>query len=90
MIICILSGQAYVALSRATTLDGLQVLNFSANKVCSLSQSTGKTAAQRWVPYRFKLIQKLLNGARRFLQFRIHSLAESMITNFEGFLIPQD
>lgn len=26
-------GQAYVALSRATTLDGLQVLNFDANKV---------------------------------------------------------
>lgn len=26
-------GQAYVALSRATTLDGLEVKNFSAEKV---------------------------------------------------------
>lgn len=26
-------GQAYVALSRATSMDGLQVLNFSADKV---------------------------------------------------------
>jgi hypothetical protein len=33
MITCIPSGQAYVALSRATTLEGLQVLNFDASKV---------------------------------------------------------
>jgi ATP-dependent DNA helicase PIF1 len=30
------SGQAYVALSRATCLEGLQVLNFDASKVCDL------------------------------------------------------
>ena len=30
-------GQAYVALSRATSLEGLQVLNFDANKVRSTS-----------------------------------------------------
>ena len=30
---CLIAGQAYVAISRATSLEGLQVLNFSANKV---------------------------------------------------------
>ena len=32
-VVCTPLGQAYVALSRATTLEGLQVLNFDASKV---------------------------------------------------------
>jgi hypothetical protein len=71
-------GQAYVALSRATTLDGLQVLNFDETKVHFLS-CLGKTASQYCPIYttRFKLTQKLLPGAKPFLQFRIHSSAAS-------------
>ena len=68
-------GQAYVALSRATTLEGLQVLNFDASRVRFLS-CLGKRLPNV-VLYRFKLIQKLLNGAKRCLRFRIHSLAAS-------------
>lgn len=34
-------GQAYVALSRATSLEGLQVLNFDPNKVQSLRSHQG-------------------------------------------------
>jgi ATP-dependent DNA helicase PIF1 len=33
-------GQAYVALSRATSLDGLQVLGFSASKVSACAMFT--------------------------------------------------
>ena len=65
------SGQAYVALSRATTLEGLQVLNFDEAKVRFL-YCLGKRLPNM-VLCRFKLTQKLLSGAKRFLQYRIHS-----------------
>jgi hypothetical protein len=75
MVIYIPLGQAYVALSRATTLEGLQVLNFDASKVHFLS-CLGKRLSNV-VPYRYKLTRKLLNGAKRSLRLRIHSLATS-------------
>lgn len=41
-------GQAYVALSRATSLDGLQVLGFSASKVsCRLAYNLGFLAGDK-------------------------------------------
>jgi ATP-dependent exoDNAse (exonuclease V) alpha subunit len=40
-------GQAYVALSRATSLEGLQVLGFSADKVSTHSWAQGQKDVDR-------------------------------------------
>ena len=56
----VLTGQAYVALSRATSLEGLQVLNFDAEKV--RKKIIGRNPPLTHKSFRSKPIQRSLSG----------------------------
>jgi len=72
-------GQAYVALSRATNMQGLQVIGFDANKVMAHEKVKG-FYAERYRRRRDSWRKGMRMTRRRWLQLRLHLVTFEHIT----------
>lgn len=83
-VLIIIPGQSYVALSRAASMDGLQVIGFDATKVFMPLLSFSVDAHQK---VRSRRTTKSSNGARTWSSPPLSRPRLSRLENFPGFSV---